>query len=154
MSRLNLDKLISKDNIQEQAPKAVVNWNEVFTEWCYKIPKGYPTIVDGVFTEYEEVKILNEILSKMFGESIPLPEATAPDTNIVQKIHNAVISSGPYKAIILPTQVTQPTIEKQSKNGIVWRIELAGKDQRVSLIKQLANSLTPQTLKKVTGQDV
>lgn len=60
---------------QQETSKAVVNWNEVFTEWCYKIPKGYPTIVDGVFTEYEEVKILNEILEEKFAVSMPLPEA-------------------------------------------------------------------------------
>jgi len=77
---INLDDLLKDDNKgkqpqeQEEAPAVKINWNEVFTEWCYKIPKGYPTIVDGVFTEYEEVKILNVILKEKFGESIPLPE--------------------------------------------------------------------------------
>ena len=78
---INLDDLLKDDSRgkqpqeQEEALAVKMNWNEVFTEWCYKIPKGYPTIVDGVFTEYEEVKILNEILKEKFGESIPLPEA-------------------------------------------------------------------------------
>jgi len=157
---IDLDNILSPKQPEQiieevvEAQPISISWDEILTEWSYQCPKGYPTIVNGVFTEYEEVKILNEILEEKFGKSIPLPEATAPDTNTAQKIHNAIISSGPYKAIILPTQATQPTIEKQSKNGIVWRIELAGKDQRVSLIKQLANSLTPQTLKKITGQDV
>jgi len=83
---INLDDLLKDDNKgkqpqeQEEAPAVKINWNEVFTEWCYKIPKGYPTIVDGVFTEYEEVKILNVILEEKFGESIPLPEAPTKAT--------------------------------------------------------------------------
>jgi hypothetical protein len=82
---------------QQQTSKAVVNWNEVFTEWCYKIPKGYPTIVDGVFTEYEEVKILNEILEEKFGESMPLPlEAKAPKSTTpqVQGSNTPVVKEG------------------------------------------------------------
>jgi len=60
---------------QQEAPVAKINWNDIMTEWCYRIPKGYPTVVDGVFTEYEEVKILNKILEEKLGETIPLPEA-------------------------------------------------------------------------------
>jgi len=83
---INLDDLLKDDNKgkqpqeQEEAPAVKINWNEVFTEWCYKIPKGYPTIVDGVFTEYEEVKILNVILEEKFAVSMPLPEAQRPNT--------------------------------------------------------------------------
>jgi hypothetical protein len=60
---------------QEEVSKPVVSWDEILTEWSYRLPKGYPTIVDGVFTEYEEVKILNEIMEERFGETLPLPEA-------------------------------------------------------------------------------
>jgi hypothetical protein len=59
---------------QQEAPVVKINWNDIMTEWCYRIPKGYPTVVDGVFTEYEEVKVLNEILEEKLGETIPLPE--------------------------------------------------------------------------------
>lgn len=87
---INLDDLLKNSSqkqeqlqpLQEEISKLVVNWDEVFTEWCYKIPKGYPTIVDGVFTEYEEVKILNEILEEKFVVSMPLPEVAlkGPDS--------------------------------------------------------------------------
>lgn len=59
---------------QEEVSKPVVSWDDILTEWSYRLPKGYPTIVDGVFTEYEEVKILNEIMEERFGETLPLPE--------------------------------------------------------------------------------
>lgn len=57
--------------------KPSVDWDEVMLEWSYRLPKGYPTIVDGVFTEREEVKILNEILEEKFGTSIELPQNEA-----------------------------------------------------------------------------
>jgi hypothetical protein len=66
---------------QEEAPVVKINWSDIMTEWCYRIPKGYPTVVDGVFTEYEEVKVLNEILEEKFGETIPLPEANLQAPN-------------------------------------------------------------------------
>jgi hypothetical protein len=62
---------------QEEAPVVKINWSDIMTEWCYRIPKGYPTVVDGVFTEYEEVKVLNEILEEKFGETVPLPAKNA-----------------------------------------------------------------------------
>jgi len=88
---INLDDLLKDDNKgkqpqpqeQEEAPAVKINWNEVFTEWCYKIPKGYPTIVDGVFTEYEEVKILNEILEERGFDAIQVPEKIAAPTSSV-----------------------------------------------------------------------
>jgi hypothetical protein len=52
-----------------------MNIDEILLEWSYRLPKGYPTIVDGVFTEYEEVKILNEIMEERFASTMPLPEA-------------------------------------------------------------------------------
>ena len=53
-----------------------MNIDEILLEWSYRLPKGYPTIVDGVFTEYEEVKILNEIMEeKGFGKNLPVQEA-------------------------------------------------------------------------------
>jgi len=64
---------------QQQTPVTKINWNDIMTEWCYRIPKGYPTVVDGVFTEYEEVKILNQILEERLGETIPLPEVTTTE---------------------------------------------------------------------------
>jgi hypothetical protein len=80
---INLDKILEDQlsNKQQPAvevveqPKPIVNWDEILTEWSYRCPKGYPTVVDGVFTEREEVVILNEILEERFEKTIPLPEA-------------------------------------------------------------------------------
>ena len=86
-------KVIDLDNLlqlqQEVITKSPVietqavsfNWEDILTEWSYRCPKGYPTMVDGVFSEREEVEILNEILEEKGLQELPLPEA-APVVNI------------------------------------------------------------------------
>ena len=134
---------------QEEAPVVKINWSDIMTEWCYRIPKGYPTVVDGVFTEYEEVKVLNEILEEKFGETIPLPEVAlvAP-----QDVYKAISNTAQYKNTILPTQTAEPAIEKQNKKSLTWRVDLAGKDERVLKIQQLSKSLTSQAVKRLLGK--
>jgi len=78
---INLDDLLKDSSQKQEQPQVVeqpvavqVDWDEILTEWSYKLPKGYPTVVDGVFTEYEEVRILNEILEDRGFDGIKLPE--------------------------------------------------------------------------------
>jgi hypothetical protein len=52
-----------------------INFNEILTEWSYKLPKGYPTVVDGKFVSSDEVIILNELLQERGIDSIELPQA-------------------------------------------------------------------------------
>jgi len=132
---INLDDLLKDDNKgkqpqeQEEAPAVKINWNEVFTEWCYKIPKGYPTIVDGVFTEYEEVKILNVILEEKFGESIPLPEKALPkipkDYNAAAKYIDNALTQKVLGIDLLGKITKRPFVDK---NNII-RIEVPQKDR-------------------------
>ena len=77
---IDLDSMLSSEEkpvvVENTQPEPIsVDWDSILAEWSYRCPKGYPTVVDGVFTEYEEVKILNEILEEKFGDGIPLPEA-------------------------------------------------------------------------------
>lgn len=61
--------------VQEASAEVLADFAEIVEEWSYRLPKGYPTMVDGKFTEYEEVKILNEILEeRSINKSISLPE--------------------------------------------------------------------------------
>ena len=52
-----------------------MDWDSILNEVCYKLPKGYPTVVDGVFTEREEIIIINEALEAEGLSTLPLPEA-------------------------------------------------------------------------------
>jgi len=41
-----------------------VNWDDILLEWSYRLPKGYPTMKDGKFTNKKELAILDEILAE------------------------------------------------------------------------------------------
>lgn len=121
-STYNLDELFApkkqeQPQEQPQTPKAVVNWNDILTEWCYKIPKGYPTIVDGVFTEYEEVKVLNEILEERFGESLPLPEAAA---GYDQSVDDKILKSPAFTDLINVQVKKQSTPSKVKVTTLLY----------------------------------
>ena len=135
---IDLDsKFAPKKQEQPQTSKAVVSWDEVFTEWCYKIPKGYPTIVDGVFTEYEEVKILNEILEEKFATSIPLPEK-------MNEVASSELSSNPTDVkealvcLFIDANLTDKTIIGLYRSGLDKKLDPA---QRVKLSKTLKAKL-------------
>ncbi len=72
---IDLDSLFdpkgAQETIVETTQPIQVNWDEILTEWSYRLPKGYPTVIDGKFTEYEEVKILNEILDERGLSTLP-----------------------------------------------------------------------------------
>jgi len=56
-----------------------VDFARILNEVCYKLPKGYPTVVDGVFTEREEIVIINEALEKEGLPTLVLHEVTITD---------------------------------------------------------------------------
>lgn len=82
MAKLNLDRLLTKDSTEQE-----VSAVEKFTSWTpidmygllesisYQLPKGYPTVDKGVFTEINEVLIINEALQAEGLPTLPLPEA-------------------------------------------------------------------------------
>lgn len=62
-----------------------VNFEDILTEWSYKLPKGFPTMVDGKFIDRAEVEILNEILRNMGHSQVPLPESVEEVSEEVTK---------------------------------------------------------------------
>ena len=50
-----------------------IDIDKILEDTCYKLPKGYPTVVNGVFTEREEVLIINEVLEAKGLPTLPLP---------------------------------------------------------------------------------
>ena len=49
-----------------------IDIDKILEDTCYKLPKGYPTIVNGVFTERDEVLIINEVLEAKGLPTLPL----------------------------------------------------------------------------------
>ena len=67
-----------EDSVAESVAEKVafeaisMDMNEILGEWSYRLPKGYPTVVDGVFTERAEVEILNQLLEERGLQTLPL----------------------------------------------------------------------------------
>jgi len=78
---INLDTLFANKHAEPTETVLVVeeqkyiDFVRILKEVCYKLPKGYPTLVDGVFTERKEVIIINEALEAEGLPTLPLPEA-------------------------------------------------------------------------------
>lgn len=87
LGEMNIDSLEEIDEskiIPEIVPNKVqintenkFNWDDILKEWSYKLPNGYPTVVNGEFTDSDEVIILNEILQE---RGIELLEVARPIT--------------------------------------------------------------------------
>jgi len=66
--------IVIQEAITPITPTRIVDWDSILSEVSYKLPKGYPTVVDGVFTEREEIIIINEALEAEGLPTLPLPE--------------------------------------------------------------------------------
>lgn len=110
-----------------------IDIDKILEDTCYKLPKGYPTIVNGVFTEREEIIIINEVLEAKGLPTLPLPEAkvakiTEPD--VVSILNNPAIK----KLNIVKRALT-------SNNTIVIYVAGIKSSERSNLLKSIAASL-------------
>lgn len=55
-----------------------IDYEEILLEWSYRLPKGFPTIVDGKFGSRDEVIILNQILEERGLQPMEVPETVVP----------------------------------------------------------------------------
>lgn len=55
------------------------SYDDILTDWCHKLDKGYPTIVNGRFSDPEEVRLLNQQLSESGHQPYLMEEATKGD---------------------------------------------------------------------------
>lgn len=78
---INLDNILADKQVEPTETILVVeeqkyvDFSRILNEVSYKLPKGYPTMVDGVLTEREEIIIINEALEAEGLSTLPLPEA-------------------------------------------------------------------------------
>lgn len=92
---INLDTLFVNKHAEPTETVLVVeeqkyvDFGRILNEVSYKLPKGYPTVVDGVFTEREEIIIINEALEAEGLSTLPLPEITAPTNQVLSEATTA-----------------------------------------------------------------
>ena len=114
-----------------------INFDEILTDWSYKLPKGFPTIVDGKFTERAEVKILNELLQEKGLRALPLPEAKA--IKFTESDIDKILSTPAIMNLNVAKRVLKP------KNVIVLYVAGIKKAQRPDILKDIAASLESAT---------
>lgn len=61
-----------------------IDFDEILTEWSYKLPKGFPTVVNGKFVDVHEIKVLNEILKERGVEGLPYEDIQVEAVQITQ----------------------------------------------------------------------
>ena len=137
------EEQIIEESIQAPQP-IVVDWDEILQEWSYRLPKGYPTMVDGKFTEREEVIVLNELLEEKGLQALPLPEAKpVKDFDKALQIVTAALNKTKSKGSV----VVLPFID--SKNGVI-RLEVVKEESRAIVAGELAKALKGQLTAKST----
>lgn len=96
--------------------RVIVDWDEILNNVCYKLPKGYPTVVNGVFTEREEIVIINEALEAEGLPTLPLPEAKSSAQQFAEGfINNTHTKEG---LIIYFASIKETELE-QAKNKLI-----------------------------------
>jgi len=94
-----------------------IDFDEILTNWSYKLPKGFPTIIDGKFTKRAEVIILNQLLEEKGLRTLPLPEA---DNDEPAKVEPKFVSW--YKTVdkstITSLLETAPIVESLIKGRV------------------------------------
>jgi len=137
MSKISLDKILETVDEQIVSDYSHVNFAHILSECSYKLPKGYPTLVDGVFTEREEVIIINEALEAEGLPTLPLPEVKAiKDYPQAAKYVTSAISKLKSKNAI----VVQPFIGKDGGVTVI-RLEVDKADSRRLVAAELAKTL-------------
>lgn len=109
-----------------------IDIDKILEDTCYKLPKGYPTVVNGVFTEREEVLIINEVLEAKGLPTLPLPEAKVAkitEPNVVSILNNPAIK----KLNIVKRALT-------SNNTIVLYVAGIKSSERSNILKSIAAS--------------
>jgi hypothetical protein len=145
--------IVIQEAITPITPTRIVDWDRILDEVSYKLPKGYPTIVDGVFTEREEIIIINEALVAEGLSTLPLPEATSPYN---QGVADSILASSAFKNLINIQKVDSST---PSKNKVSYKLYVSGlKDSERSaksdeLVKSFLKSV-PKGLKNVKATTV
>jgi len=135
MSKISLDKIL--ETIDEQIVKdySHVNFAHILSECSYRLPKGYPTIVDGVFTEREEVIIINEALEAEGLPTLPLPEAV--------KVSNFDIEKFVLKSKGLLANADISAIVKNPTDPRAYTLYIPGikADDRIGIVRSVVSAL-------------
>lgn len=120
---------------KQEVAKPAVSWDDILTEWSYRCPKGYPTMVDGRFTDVSELHILNEVLSEL---GLPNLEIQQEAMDTTQLSSNSTDVKEALVCLFVDAGLTDKTIIDLYRSGFDKTMNPA---QRVKLAKSLKAKL-------------
>lgn len=138
---IDLDSLF--DNLQEEISNPPVHthslkidWDQILLEWSYRCPKGYPTMVDGVFVDKDEVALLNEILDQhnlptldIQNEAITMGDLSTNPTDVKEAL----------VCLFVDAILTDGTIADDYRTLLDKKLD---PNQRIKLVKKIRTKLT------------
>jgi hypothetical protein len=128
-----ISQSVQIDNISEAIESVSVDWDELLEDVCYKLPNGYPTIVDGKFTEADEITIINEALEERGLQSLPLPEAKP--AKFTEADVDKLLSTSVIKKLSIAKRLLK------ANNTIILYVTGIKKADRSDILKTIATSL-------------
>jgi hypothetical protein len=103
----------AEETIQQLIAQPIhIDWDHILTEWSYRLPKGYPTIVEGQFSDPQELTVLREILQEYGIDEIPT--LMINESKVVKKTLQLEVSKEDLKQLIdkLPDDFSANQLQK------------------------------------------
>lgn len=93
--------------------------SDIVLEWSYRLPKGYPTMEDGKFTDPSELKVLHEVLKE----------------NGINEMPSFIKSKTPVSDGIVEEEEVETTSTEMTKEQLIQTIEKADDLDQADLLK-------------------
>lgn len=118
--------------------------DDILLEWSYRLPKGYPTVVDGQFTSEAELNILKEVLRENNVADVP---------SIFQRIANQPITlteaEEGYNKEDLINLIKSAQLSEKDLVRITRIVDAVGSESGIVELLQSQKNFDPQTAKQV-----
>lgn len=123
-----------------------MNIDEILTEWCYRLPKGYPTVVNGIFTDKEEVRILNQILQEN-GLPTYKHEQKRLSESLTEEDFDNILNTNTLSNL----DIGAKKIQGKSVQRLVVYASGISSSERKQLLLQIANDLNGEYVSKYSS---
>lgn len=121
-----------------------MNWDEIVAEWSFRLPKGYPTMKDGKFSDKKELAILNEILAENGIQSVP----NLPTIKQAPKRKSAILE-GTFGKKDLINLIQNAELAEKDLVRIMRIVDAVGSETGIMDYLQSQKNFDPQTSKQI-----
>ena len=126
-----------------------MNIDEILLEWSYRLPNGYPTVVNGRFVDNKEIAVLNQILEEMgLGQTLKI-ESTK--RRISEELSDEDLDKILSSQTILDLDIGSKKIEGKDIPKIILYVSGILGGERKSLLVKIADELNGRYVSKYSS---